>query len=118
MKFEFPKFEMDRYASIIKKDIPWLKENLHENYTHIHSNGSIENKEVYIKNINSDNIAFETMQPLEWRIREEIGFVFITGTSNFKLKYFDNFLDLNLAYHSIWKLDSSPRCFSWQATNF
>ena len=58
------------------------------------------------------------MIPKEWKIRKETNFVFITGLSNFKLFYFGNFLNLNLVYHSIWKIGITNKYFSWQATKF
>ena len=116
MKSDFPEYEKMRYEAIIKKDIKWLKINLDNKYTHLHSNGVIEKKDLYLKNISSDNIKFKIMEPLDWEIREDSRFIFITGLSNFKLHYYKKFLDLKLIYHSIWKLDLSPKCFSWQAT--
>lgn len=116
MKSDFPEYEKRRYQAIIKKDISWLKINLDDNYVHLHSNGVIENKEIYLKNINSDNIEFKMMEPINWKIREDSRFIFITGLSNFKLYYLENYLDLKVIYHSIWKIDLKPKCFSWQAT--
>ena len=55
------------------------------------------------------------MEPINWEI-ERFEFIFITGLSNFKLYYLENYLDLKLIYHSIWKIDLRPICFSWQAT--
>ena len=111
MNENFPEFELERYNSIICKNISWLDLNLDSNYMHIHANGSIENKKLYLKNISSDNIKFITMKPITWTVREESKFIFITGLSNFK-----NLLDLHLVYHSIWKKDLKLTLFSWQAT--
>ena len=105
MNIDLPSFELDRYESIINKNINWLSSNLDANYIHIHSNGNIENKEDYLKNISIDEIKFTDMNPKKWKIREESNLIFITGISNFKLFYFKEFLDLNLAYHFIWKKD-------------
>ena len=116
METNFPQFEIERYESIINKDIKWLKENLDNKYIHIHSNGIIEKKEAYLKNLSSSNINFQHMKPLNWMTRKDKSYFFITGLSNFKLKYFEKYLDLNLVYHSIWKLEEHPKCFSWQAT--
>ena len=116
MKSDFPEYEMMRYEAIVKKDINWLKINLDNEYTHLHSNGVIEKKELYLQNISSEYIKFTLMEPLNWEIRKDTRFIFINGLSNFKLHYFDKFLDLKLIYHSIWKLDTSLKCFSWQAT--
>ena len=63
MKSDFPKYENTRYQATIKKDISWLKLNLDDNYIHLHSDGVIE-KEEYLKNINSDNIKFKIMEPI------------------------------------------------------
>ena len=116
MSLVFPEFEKERYKSILNKDIEWLDYNLDDEYTHIHSNGVIENKEIYLKNIASDNITFKEMCPINYSIREKDSFIFITGISNFKLIYFKNFLDLKLAYHSIWQKGVKPKYYSWQAT--
>ena len=116
MTLIFPEFEKKRYQSIIDKNIDWLKINLDQEYTHIHSNGIIEDKQEYLKNINSDDIDFKEMKPLKWMVREKGNFTFITGLSNFKLIYFGKFLDLKLAYHSIWHKELNPKCYSWQAT--
>ncbi len=118
MTIFFPEFEKKRYESIMNKNIDWLETNLDSEYTHIHSNGKIETKKEFLKNINSVEIEFKEMKPLKWKVREKDFFVFITGLSNFKLNYFDKFLDLKLAYHSIWYKDLVPKCFSWQATKF
>ncbi len=116
MNLIFPEFEKDRYESILNKKIDWLESYLHSEYKHIHSNGTIENKEEYLKNISSEDIQFKEMKPLNWEVRENSDFIFITGISNFKLIYFKRFLDLELAYHSIWQIDLQTKCFSWQAT--
>ena len=116
MAFIFPEFEKKRYQSIIDKNIDWLEINFDEEYTHIHSNGLIEDKQEYLKNINSDNIDFQEMKPLKCMVKEKGSFIFITGLSNFKLIYFEEFLDLKLAYHSIWHKGLSPKCYSWHAT--
>lgn len=116
MDSTFPSFEKDRYESILNKNIDWLEINLDTEYTHIHSNGLVESKKDYLKNLNSENIEFKRMKPLKWRVREKNDFIFITGLSNFKLLYFAKSLDLTLAYHSIWRKDLYPKCYSWQAT--
>ena len=69
-----------------------VKLNLDDNYIHLHSNGVIEKRRIF-ENINSDNIEFKIMEPINWKIREESRFIFITGLSNFKLYYLENYLD-------------------------
>ena len=116
MNKDFPEYEYERYKAILNKDFEWLNSYLDIDYLHFHSNGEIENKEIYLKNLSSKNIKFLEMIPKEWKIRKKADFVFITGLSNFKLFYLGNFLNLNLIYHSIWKIEITKKCFSWQAT--
>lgn len=116
MDIEFPKYEYERYKAILNKNFIWLNTNLDKDYLHLHATGEIENKELYLKNLGSENIKFIEMIPKNWKIRKKESFTFITGISNFKLFYLGNFLDLNLIYHSIWKIDITKKCFSWQAT--
>lgn len=104
--------ENNRFRAMIEKDTARLATLLADDLVYIHSDGHIDSKSSFIKNIMTGTISYLSILPENVNIMIDTGYAWIYGRARIKLLVGDNhqpvdiyvsYLDLYRSKHRQWQ---------------
>jgi hypothetical protein len=105
-----------RFKAQTNRDTIALQNLLHDDLSYCHSNGLIENKQDFIKSVNSGKIIYESITMIEHSIRKKQKSAIITGICTVKGSIKTTPFDIRLRYLSVYfKSGGKWKLAAWQS---
>lgn len=110
--------EERRFAAMVNRDIPTLRELLADDLTYTHSSGQLETKEQLLESIASGSFQYLAIQPQgSFRVRMYGDTAVITGQGTFRVRAGGEERSLRLRYTDIYAFqDGRWQMVAWHST--
>lgn len=106
-----------RCAAMMRGDGPALAALLSDELRFVHSDGRIESKADYVRNLLAGDTAYAEVRTAELQTREPApGVVVLFGAQEMRKRLGPTWSDVKLRFMAVWRLeDGRWRMFAWQS---
>lgn len=106
-----------RLSAMMAGDGAALGRVLSEELTFVHSDGRVESKAEYVKNLMAGDTAYTNARTSEVKtLKPSADVIVLIGTQDMRKKLGDSWSDIHLKFMSIWRNENGTwRMFAWQS---
>lgn len=108
--------EKKRFAAMVSRDFPTLRELLADDLRYTHSNAKFETKAEYLTEITDGTLRYQKMEPEQIVVKVFKKTAVITGLVQVSVKQGDRVVDSQLRYTDVWqKRHGRWQMVAWQS---
>ena len=106
-----------RLAAMMAGDGAALGRVLSEELTFVHSDGRVESKAEYVKNLMAGDTAYTNARTSDVKtLKPSADVIVLIGTQDMRKKLGDSWSDIHLKFISIWRNENGTwRMYAWQS---
>ncbi len=109
--------ERRRFAAMVDRDFPTLRDLLADDLRYTHSNAKFETKAEFLTEINDGTLRYQKMAPQQIDVRVFKKTAVITGVCEVVVKQGERVVESMLRYTDVWqKRDGRWQLVAWQST--